>query len=64
MAEQLVEIVQVNGVDKVKFFCPICDQKLRVGLDMSGKKVECVGCATIVDVPQVRRSLLSRIFRH
>lgn len=62
--EQAVEVVNVNGVDKIKFFCPVCEQKLRVGLDMSGGKVECAGCATIVDIPKVRRGILGRLFGH
>jgi hypothetical protein len=35
----------------IKFFCPLCDQKLGVPVEYAGKRVRCNKCKNPVDVP-------------
>ncbi len=65
MVDQLVGVEKVNGVRRIKFFCPVCEQKMRVGEQMVGQLIQCRGCKSEIEVPRSeRRGLLRRLFRH
>jgi len=40
----------------IKFHCPSCNQKIRVGRKYAGKRARCANCKTVVRIPLVKEA--------